>query len=123
MKQSGYEGNVSILSECKEQTYLHESDGQEMDKEHYNRVTPPLILLSKDSHLLLLQISSGERHEKLAGTARSSSDGTDTAPAVTQRHQLFHSDSLQMPPGRQAKINTVCSVTGMQQEHYTSTTP
>lgn len=37
-----------------------------------------------------------------------------SATAVTQTRRLFHSDSLQMPPGQEAKINTICSGTGMQ---------
>ena len=52
----------------------------------------------------------------------SSSDGSVAVAAVTQRRQLFYCDRLQMPPGQGAKINTSCSVTGMQQEHYTCTT-
>lgn len=50
----------------------------------------------------------------------SSSDDTDAVAAVTQRCGLLNSDSLRMPPGREAKINTICSVAGVQREHYSS---
>lgn len=63
-KQKGHQCNVSP-SKCSlcpfrmhtEQTYIHESAGEEMDREHYDRVNmdpPSLILIKyfqKDSHL------------------------------------------------------------------------
>lgn len=64
----------------------------------------------KDSHLIYLQIFGGERQAKLAGAARSSCHGTSAVTAATQRCRLFHSDSLQMPPGQEAKINTSSNV-------------
>lgn len=69
---------------------------------------------SRNPKLIHLQIFSGEKRDKLASTAQSSLAGANAVAAVTQRCQLFYSDSLQMPPGQEAKINTICSVTGMQ---------
>lgn len=104
-----------------EQTCIHESAGEEMDREHYDWINmcPPSLghipcFQKRFTPESLANLQLCERHDKLAGTARSSSDGTNAATAVTQRCQLFHSDSLQMPPGQEAKINTICSETGMQ---------
>lgn len=66
--------------------------------------------LPENSHLIYLHIFGGERQVELAGTARSSRCGTNTATAVAQRCRSFHSDSLQMPPGQEAKINTISNV-------------
>lgn len=59
-----------------EQTCVHVAVGEEMDREHYdwiNMCPPPFVHITyfqKDSHLIYLQIFSGERQAKLAQTQR-----------------------------------------------------
>lgn len=141
LKWNGHKGNVSP-SKCTlhalrmhtEQTYVHESaigNGQRTlwlgqygaalysFSSHTSRkihIYPPVCC--RTSQIIIDSFTNIQWWETdvINWQARrgSSSDGTNTAAAVTQWCRLFYSDSLQMPPGREAKINTICSVTGMQ---------
>lgn len=89
------------------------------DLTHSYHILPQRFIFTMQLHkpyMIHLQIFSGDRRTWLTGSGSlrgSSSDGSSTVAAVTQRCQLFCSDSLQMPPGPEAKIN-ICGVTGRQ---------
>lgn len=80
---------------------------------HTSRFTSTLLFCRRTSQILIDSFTNIEWWETAVMNWQAQR-GHPQMAAMTQRCRLFCSDSLQMPPGREAKINIICIVTGVQ---------